>query len=234
MKKKIFLCLLFVMARFLAGAQDNLSFAPQQPKPGDVVHISYTPPSTVFDATDVIACTASKWGVYNEAFPLTEGERNYKPVEVVLKKTGNHYEGEVQTDTCTRLLTFAFTSGQLKWKTQNRLPVLVTGKVDNNQNTGYCIPFYTAQGNICQYSHFFMGKYMEDPRSNGLGFKNTEKGLEHFLKENELFAGAKYYTSFSIAQIYPREKKEQFKTEVVAPLMEKLFAGGPSQKKTCV
>lgn len=189
--KAIFL-LTFCGYSFFTQAQDNLTYVPQQPKPGDVVNISYTPPATVFAATDVINCVAYKWGAYCD--DRIESKFNpCKPVNVLLKKKGNHYEGAVQTDSLTRMLALNFTSGNVEWKIEGSKFYVEGGKVDSNQNKGYCIPFFNNDGELCQYTNFLTGMYLSSGKPNSLGIFNIPKTIEFYSKELDLFPDAKYY-----------------------------------------
>lgn len=225
MKKRTFLLIGLLAFSFFTKAQDNFSFTPQKPRPGDIINISYTPPADVFDATDVINCVAYKWGVYCNEMPELRA-KDYKPVEVLLKKKGNHYEGTVLTDTVTRMLAFSFTTSNVKWKMGAGLKLITAaGKADKTKDAGYCVLFFDREGNVCRKSHYFAGRYLVNESPESLGIKNPEKATVHFLKEQELFADAKYYTLASMVEYCPMADKDKF-TAMAKKEMENLFATG--------
>lgn len=222
MKKQIIitnLLILLGMGQIFA----QLSFTPAKPVPGDVVKFTYTPPATVFSAADSIECVVYKWGAYEDEFAIAMGKIT-KPVDVVLKKNGNSYEGEVQTDTDSRLLNFLFTSGDVKWSHVDRNMVLASGKVDNNANAGYAVQFYEKNGKACQYSNYFKGEYLFLPIFNNTGFSNPEKASECFKQELETWPDSKYYV-YRLLSSTMENDKEEFKS-MVSKEMENLFAAG--------
>lgn len=230
MKKKIWIVLmgLFSLPIFLK-AQGSLSFTPEQPKPGDVVHFKYEAPVNVFNESDTINCVAYKWGTYCDDATQADG-RGYKPLDIVLKKNGHYYEGTVPTDSFTKMLALEFTSGNVKWKRASATTTILTsGKVDNNKNEGYCITFNTVDGKLCKYSHFFIGEYLSHNFNNGVGIKNPERAVEHLLKEQELFPEAKYYTLFWV--YYNLQAQQEKLKTIVNKEIEKLFAGGLQSEK---
>ncbi len=188
MKKTILLtCLLLASCIIRLNAQ--LTYTPLKPVPGGTITFSYTPPAGLFSATDTIICEAQKWGLYEDD-AVYEAYRQYKSLNIILKKTGPRYEGSLVTDALTRAVTLNFTSGQVKWEMVDRKLVLASGKVDTNDNLGYVIPLCTPEGTEQSYSNHFIGKYLRSYYLNQLGFSNAEKAADYFLREIELYPDA--------------------------------------------
>ena len=227
MKKQILITNLLVLMG-IGQLFAQLSYTPEKPAPGDVVKFTYKPPASVFDATDVVRCVVYKWGAYDDEFAIAFA-KNTKPIDLDLKKVGNNYEGELQTDTITRLLSFLFTSGGVKWKIVESKMVLTSGKVDNNQNTGYAVQFYEKDGKVCQYSNYFKGEYLLLQNLNNTGFSNPEKATECFKQELETWPDSKYY-SYNWLGYAMENDKEAFKS-IVSKEMENLFATGLVNEK---
>lgn len=212
---------LYLLLSVSVHAQVTLANA--KPKPGDRVVFSYTPPASVFADTDKIACVAYMWGTYFEKndWILNFGLRG-KPVEVILKKDGNQYVGAVQTDSMTRMISFTFTSGVVKWRSVPLKSELISGKIDKHGNEGYSFPFYQADGSACQYSNYLAGNYVSYSYMNQLDIKNPRMGAQYFLKELDLFPSAKYYALESLLFAYQEYDKELMKS-VAAKQTEKLY-----------
>lgn len=223
-KRTSFIIFLLSLSFFLS-AQDHFSFSPQKPNPGERVSFTYDPPAGVFDDTDKISCIVYKWGTYCDEGWWKTQKYPQQPVAIVLKKNGTHYEGTIQTDSLTRMLAFSFSSGVIKWKQQGLVKVLTSGKIDYNQNNGYCIPFYTGNGAACKFSNYMIGQYLINDYFNNSGIRNPKKAAEYFLKELELFPGSKYYALPSLLSAYGWFNPDTVKT-VKAKEIEKLFAGG--------
>lgn len=211
-KSIIFSCLLLMSVS--VKAQVTLTNA--KPMPGDKVSFTYTPPAGVFAETDKITCVAYKWGTYFEGndWKLDYRVRNI-PVDVTLTKIGNHYVGTVPTDSMTRMISFSFTSGEIKWKLGFFKDELISGKIDKYDKEGYAFPFYQADGSVCAYSYFLKGIAINNPRTKA----------EYFLKELELFPSARYYALEYLIFAY-REYDQELMKSVAAKETEKLYAGG--------
>lgn len=229
MKHAIFLIVFFSFG-LGAAAQDNFSFTPQKPRPGESVNISYTPPAGLFDAADVVNCVAYKWGTYCDGTAQAK-VKMCKPVTVLLKKNGNHYEGSMSTDTVTRLLTFSFTSGNVQWKSEKSGPVLVSGKADTVQNLGYCIPFYTADGKICQFTSFMNAVYLVIRQPYTLFITNNKKAEDLLLKEQQLYPDAKYYTLSWLINLYYNQNENDKARALFLKESDKLYASGLSSER---
>jgi thiol-disulfide isomerase/thioredoxin len=195
----------------------QLVITPEKPKPGDVINFTYTPSAKVFNANDTIKCLAYKWGIYEDDF-VFENDQKYKEVDVKLVKNGNNYAGSIATDKLTRAVTFNFTSGKVKWKRVERNQVMVGGKVDANDNAGYCVFFYNPDGRECRYSNYFLGYYLAYQFYNNIGIANPQKSVAYLLRETELYPESTLIAMSIIASVMPESDPEGFKALATSEL----------------
>jgi thiol-disulfide isomerase/thioredoxin len=112
--QKLFLLALFSFISTITFSQNNFSFSPQQPKPGDVIAITYEPAGTLLGTTKPI-----------EAVFYALSEKGYTAADdIVLTKSGNKYTGSFKIDPTTNFIFLGFSADD---------------KFDNNGNNGYYI-----------------------------------------------------------------------------------------------
>jgi thiol-disulfide isomerase/thioredoxin len=161
--KNLFLIALFFCAASAFG-QNNFTFSPEKPQPGDVITISYSPAGDIANTTSPV-----------EAVVYSMTSKGQTANDVKLKRTGNSYTGTVKIDTSSNFVYFGFSSNQ---------------KFDNNFNNGYWILLYNgdsvqkATNLLASYFYLSMG------RSVGVDI-HKEKALEYFKKEFEVYPEAR-------------------------------------------
>ena len=100
MLSKTILSALLVLTSIFANSQDNFSYTPARPKPGDLVTFEYQPAGDIANSTAPVQAVAFV-------------NRNGKPVnalDIPLKKENKKYKGTVQTDTAGNFIYFNFSS----------------------------------------------------------------------------------------------------------------------------
>jgi len=183
--KKIIVQLFLLLICVTVAAQNNLTFSPAKPHPGDAIEITYTPPTNLFSDKDVIQLTIFKFGEYDDQEAILQGIEN-KSVELPLKKKGNSYQATIPTDAKTQALAFNFSSGKLKVGRVGANRALIEGKFDLNDSLGYVVPFYDEKGKDLTGSNFSIGEYYL-LGALPYGFRNPKLARTYFLKEIELY-----------------------------------------------
>lgn len=222
--KKIFLASFFLLALLGSKAQNNFTFTPEKPHPGDKIVFTYTPPPDFESDKEPLKCVAFKTGPYSDMYAFMAAA-NQKPVEVKLTKNGNRYQGEVLTDSTTCLLTFSFTIGNFKIDYVDDKFRVTSGKADNNDSSGYYIQFYSKTEKVCEYSSRFLAEYLNNGFKNGLAFTNPKLVKKFCELELESYPESKYAVLPALLSILKPLDSAAFKV-LLAKETEKLFAGG--------
>jgi thiol-disulfide isomerase/thioredoxin len=183
LRKALFL-LIFCTIAYISDAQ--ILWTPAKPVAGSTVTFQYTPPSTLFSKTDTIRCTAFIFGIYEDQKAICVG-RTYMTVDVPLTRSDNGFEGKLVTDNLTRAVALHFTSGKIRFKKYDQSIKLESGKLDQHDSLGYCLPICNTEGKELDYTNFFLGEYMAWDVRNVLGFTNPGKAKEYLLRELELY-----------------------------------------------
>lgn len=220
MIKKIF-CLIIVFITITAYAQDNFTYTPEKPKPGDLITFTYEQGS---DLTGVIALP--------DAIAYQMGRKNIA-TDIEIKRSNRKLTGTIQTDTSANFVYFSFA---------------VDNKFDNNKNKGYWIQLYDGdkvkKGSNVSKSQFyqFMGGQAGVERNNSLALEAMEKELELYpeSKKNYLSSYLNLYAAekkADVAEVRQKEienlLKDGLKDEGDYSLLEQLYAGAklPQQGK---
>lgn len=206
--KKIIIQLSLLLFCVAITAQNNLTFTPAKPRPGDAVQITYTPSAKVFSDKDAIQLTVFKFGEYDDQEAILQGQ-DYKSIELALKKIGNSYQATISTDAKTQALAFNFTSGKLKVARVGGKEVLQQGKFDLNDSLGYVIPFYNENGKELLGTNFLIAKYfLWGARS--YAFRNPKLARTYFLKEIELYPDKSSRPLSYLSYTYSDNDKSEF------------------------
>jgi thiol-disulfide isomerase/thioredoxin len=201
LKKALFLLILTAAAIHLDA---QVTWSSDKPLAGSTVNFRYTPPSSVFSDKDTIWCTAFIFGKYEDPKAICIS-RSYMPVEVPLTRSGKNLEGKLITDSLTRAIALHFTSGNVRFKKYDQIIKLESGKLDQNDSLGYCLPMYNKEGKELKYANFLLGEYMAWETRNVMGFSNPVKSKEYLLKEFELYPESSTLV-FSYLPYFVREK----------------------------
>ncbi|MBS1758705.1 MAG: redoxin domain-containing protein [Bacteroidetes bacterium] len=158
-KKILFLFVVTSLATFVM-AQDNFTYTPAKPKPGDTISFSYTNSGNL----------AGQIQIPEVAIIEFKGKKNHL-IEVPVKREFGKFVGKVSTDTGATLLAFGFS---------------INDKFDNNNNNGYLVSFYNGdspvKGSYRTQADFF-GRYGEL-----VGVKADQgKIIESYEKEFALY-----------------------------------------------
>lgn len=178
--KKIYLTILAIAITTGLFAQNNLKLTPEKPHPGDKVKFSYTPPTEFADEKGPLQCTVYKMGNYDDFYGVLDPLG--KPVEMEVEKSGNEYVGELTTEETVCGLVFRFTWGDYKI---DRSGVCISGRLENNNNNGYFVPFYTSENKPSPTAYSRMGKHLSDSFFSKWQSKNPALAREYYLKEME-------------------------------------------------
>ena len=144
----------------------NLSFAPEQPKPGETISIKYNPSATELFGVEGISAYA--YMLYDKSTPVVQ--------EVQLTKDGSNYTGNITTNDSVRAIVLKFAKDV---------------KTDDNNGQGYHILLYGKDGNPVRGANLAMGKlYANSGYMLGLK-RNPEGGAEMMKTEFTLYPSAK-------------------------------------------
>ncbi|MGV3657461.1 MAG: TlpA family protein disulfide reductase [Chitinophagaceae bacterium] len=156
----------------LAGnvlAQEGFSYTPQNPKPGDVITITYEPSGTLLGTIKPIEAVYYLLGYAPGGYKMLAAD------DLPLTKQKKKYVGTIKTDTAAALLTLGFSADK---------------KYDNNENNGYYIllneeekPRKGAYSSLAVF-------YQYDGQRIGWE-SNNEKALSALQKEMELHVSTK-------------------------------------------
>ena len=155
---------LLLLAAFIASvttfAQNNFTYTPEKPKPGDEIRFTYTPSGDLAGVMQI-----------PEAFVLRFTTTAQEVKDINLKREYGKLSGSFKTDTSTRTLAFGFT---------------LDDKYDNNQNNGYIIQLNDDEGNPLLKSYSDLGSIYASFGENRLGMKKDNaraiKAYEGFFK----------------------------------------------------
>lgn len=181
MATKQLMIALLLLTTIAIQAQQNFTYSPEKPKPGDIITFTYEP------AGDIANTLKPVEGVVYQV-----GKKASKTDDIVMEKKAGKYTGTITTDTAMGFLYLGFSADK---------------KFDNNFNEGYYIQLYEndkprngsyqAQANYYQY----MGRQVGlDP--------NNEKALVAYEKEFELYPENKKPNLYSYVRLQTLLKKD--------------------------
>lgn len=119
MQKKSILFLLATTFFSFVFAQDNFTYSPLKPKPGDEISFSYTNSGNLSGQVQI-----------PDLFIIEFRKKKSRIVEVPIKRENGKFVGKIIADTAATLLAFGFS---------------INEKFDNNNNLGYLIPLYDGE-----------------------------------------------------------------------------------------
>jgi peroxiredoxin len=160
MMKKMLLVTLALFACFIASSQDNFTYTPVHPKPGDVIRITYQPAGDLANTKFIV-----------EGVRYLYSGAGMKADDLPLTRSGKSYEATIITDTSTNFIQLGFYSEKT---------------FDNNYNAGYTIQLWDGD-KICKGSYASLGDFLLN-NCNKTGVEpNSERALEAFEKERSFY-----------------------------------------------
>lgn len=187
-----------LLAALNAHAQDNFSYTPEKPKPGDEIRFSYTPGG---DLAGVMKMP--------EAFVLqyTDGLKT-KIIDVPLQREYGKLVGRFKSDTAANLVVFGFTSDD---------------KFDNNAENGYLVHLYEGDKvRMHSYANAAYFYYHHGPMYFGVP-ANRQNLLANYRSEFELYPenkGGYHYGAYLSTLM--KENKE-FATNLIRNEIESII-----------
>jgi len=184
---RILLLLLISVSSF---AQQNFSYTPEKPKPGETITITYR---TAGDIANTILPVEAV--VYQAGIPADkEGEMAFKQKaeDLALVKKGDTYTASFVVAPYASFIYFSFSADK---------------KFDNNFNTGYYIQLYDGEkpAKSSNYSKFLFYQYM----GNQTGMeRNNEKALEAIEQEIKLYPETRKSFLLSYFRLYNSVNKD--------------------------
>ena len=199
MRKKILLLSFMVVSFFGINAQQNFTYTPEKPKPGDVIKITYEPAGDLANTMGKV-----------EGYAFISGSKGRKADELMLTKSGKKYTTTVQTDTAHNFIQLAF---------------FVDKKFDNNYNEGYIIHLYQGD-KIRKGSHlsqaYFHQYYSEESKVE----KSAEKALAAVEKEISLYPEQKKQAGYTYYRLLGSVKKKEEMAEMIQKEIEATLKNG--------
>ncbi len=156
MKYMMSVCLLLLY--LIAATQNNFTYTPEKPRPGDVIHFTYTP-----------AGSLSGLQKTPEAFIVESSPGGNKLTDIALTGSYQKWKGTFTTDSSTVFVALGFMND---------------GKYDVNNDLGYTIQLFNGD-KPASNSWALSSNFYSSWGKNRLGILvNNEKALEHL--ENEM------------------------------------------------
>jgi thiol-disulfide isomerase/thioredoxin len=141
-------------------AQQNFSYSPEKPKPGETITITYRPAGDI--ANTILPVEAVVYQI---------GNTKQKADDIQLKKLADTYTASVTTDTSANFVYFSFSADK---------------KFDNNYNEGYTIQLY-ENGNIRNGSYFSQSMFFQYLGGQAGVSRDNAKALAAMEKEFALY-----------------------------------------------
>jgi len=188
---KIYILFLFtIIAGTMAKAQQNFTFQPAHPKPGDTITVQYKPAGDLVNIKEKVEAVFYLY--------CKDGYR-VKADDLPLTKVGNSYIAKVCTDTSFNLVQLGF---------------YVDKTFDNNFDQGYTIQLWNGdtvcKGSFASLSNF----YSESGRLTGVK-TDFPKALTMMEKEKSLFPAD--FQTYEWRYYYVLSK---IKKDTILPLIE--------------
>ena len=158
--KKLMILMLALFAGVASKGQQNITIQPANPKPGDVITITYRPAGDLANTSKKVEAAFYLYrssGTTADDLPLT--------------LSGKDYTATITTDTSVNFIQLAFFTGET---------------FDNNFNDGYTIQLWSG-GKICKGSYASLANYFISQCTNSGVTANPEKALAAIEKERSLY-----------------------------------------------
>ncbi len=180
--KKLFLVVFALMAGMISSGQDNFTFTPVHPKPGDVIRITYQPAGDIANTKIKV-----------EAVLYLYRGSGMKADDLPLTGSGKSYEASIATDTSTNFIQLGFYSDKT---------------FDNNYNAGYTFQLWNGD-KICKGSYASLGEYYRNNCKRTGVEANLEKALKAFEKERSFYPDNIRASEWSYYYLIGKLKKDE-------------------------
>ena len=181
MKKALLTMLVWVTVQCFG--QDNFTFSPEKPKPGDEITFQYTQGG---DLSGIMKLP--------EAYALAFSSEGNRIIDIPLTREYGKLVGKVKTDSATRLLAFGFK---------------IDDHFDNNNNNGFYIPMY-SNGNVEKGSYADLASLYSFYGPQYLGWNvDNNKTISFFEKEFETDSAAKEKYLLNYLSVKRAENKDK-------------------------
>src|ERR1039457_2709893 len=158
--KKMILAVLALTAGMITHGQNNFTYTPTCPKPGDVIMITYLPAGDIANAKEKV-----------EAVLYLYNNLGIKADDLTLTASGKSYVSSIATDTSVNFIQLGFYSDKT---------------FDNNYNEGYTIRLWDGD-KICQGGYASLAVYyLNSCKRTGVE-ASPEKALEAIEKERSFY-----------------------------------------------
>jgi len=203
MKLKYFLSVLFCTIGVLTFAQQNFTYEPANPQPGDIITITYIP-------AGALANTLKKV----EAVAYINNSKTRIADDLPLIKKGKNYIATIKTDTAANFIQLGFYVGQ---------------DFDNNFNEGYFIQLKRG-GKIRDGSFYSLARFYQyyAPTTGVEG--NSEKALKAMEDEMAAYPQSKWNSLDFYYLLIAKLKKDQLSTLLQRDIEQMLKSGLKSEK----
>lgn len=181
----------FLVLLLLAGnalAQDNFSYTPQNPKPGDVITFTYEPSGMLLGTIKPIEAV-----YYISGYAPNGGYKNLAADELVLTRQGKKYTGTIKTDTAAALITLGFSADK---------------NFDNNFNKGYYI-ILSEGDKPSKGAHTALSIFYQFDGSRMGVERDMTKAMEAVQKEIQLYPESKNELMIMYVRLLNTAKKEE-------------------------
>jgi peroxiredoxin len=196
--KKLFLFVFAIMAGVITSGQDNFTFTPLHPKPGDVIRITYRPAGNLVNTKEQVEGILHMYrnsGMIVDDLPLT--------------LSGKSYEASIVTDSSTNFIQLGFR---------------VDKTFDNNYNTGYTIQFWEGD-KICKGSYASLGEYYMENSIMTDVTTDREKALDAFGKERTFYPENARASEWSYYYLLSKLKKDSLQRIIEKEIEASMWNG---------
>lgn len=197
MKNKIILLITLVCLSGVAYAQ-NLVVAPEKPKPGDAIKITYTPAGEIANTLGKV-----------EGIAFTTGTKGRKADDVILTRAGKKYTATIQTDTSANFIQLGF---------------FVDKKYDTNFGDGYFIQLHDGD-KVRKGSNTSLGFFYQQTGMQTQVEKNNDKALAAYEAEMNLYPEQKKMMGVVYYRLLSSVKKEEANAIIQKEIESTLKAG---------
>lgn len=199
MSKKIFIFLAFLLGAFGINAQQNFTFTPEKPKPGEPIKITYEPAGDLANTMGKV-----------EASVFLSGSKGRKADDLILTRAGKKYTATILTDTSTNFIQLGFFADKT---------------YDNNYNEGYFIHLFDGEkerkGSYLSKTYFHQF-YSEETKVD----RNNEKALAAIEKEISLYPEQKKQVGSIYYRLLGTVKKKEEVTGILQKEIEATLKAG--------
>lgn len=195
---KTLIVLLFTVSTLSAIAQQNFTYSPANPKPGDKISFTYIPGGDIANTSSPV-----------EGVVYQQGNSKQKADDIVMEKQGNSYTGSFVTDTAMNFVYLGFTADK---------------KFDNNNSQGFFINLY-ENGQVRKGSYMTQSMYYQFLGGQVGLDRNNDKALESMESEFKLYPESRKQNLISYLRLQASIKKDASTAILQKEIESQLKAG---------